>query len=72
MHYLSFFQDLSSAWLLTGISPHLFDRLRLCIFQTWSVPSKQNLILKQAFPFHPHPPTIQATTKSNLVRLSEE
>jgi hypothetical protein len=62
MHYFVFLStsskaiDLSSAWLLTGISPHLFDRLRLCIFQTWSVPSKQNLILKQAFPFHPHPP----------------
>jgi hypothetical protein len=78
MHYfvfLLYFPRLLTKFCLaaTGISPIFSTGLRLCIFQTWSV-LQQNLILKQASPFIliRQPANPQATTKSNLVRLSEE
>jgi hypothetical protein len=73
--YFYFFKaiDLSSAWLLTGISPHLFDRLRLCIskhgqFLQAEPDPEAGLPIPSSSASSANP---QATTKSNLVRLSK-
>jgi hypothetical protein len=60
MHYFVFLSTSSKAidlFCLTGISPHLFDLASLYIPNMVSS-FEQNLILKQAFPFHPHPPAL--------------
>jgi hypothetical protein len=63
--------DLSSAWLLTGISPHLFDRVFVYSkhgqFEAEPDP-EAGLPIPSSSASSANP---QATTKSNLVRLSE-